>query len=967
MIEEIIYTSAEKGLKQGSRGFCTVVSTSGMSLNIAERLESMSGYRQAFPLNDPQSSLNPVNYSHMTMRLAGKKLHVLSRVADAGQDYTGRSNKLAHHIVIDSVAHLNPGPARLLADSGVIVDSWDGVVQNIPPRELRTPVVPSTIQLSAWKAICGDGGWAGSVAEQLLQNPAPLSVIFSAGTNTLSLVREVLDLVPAPQRWNVTFSTYFTRLLAGAECQLRFVLNDTPEATALRNDARARVVDLTKPLPAATGGSLVTIAISGELTPQEPAPAAPAPRTAILPRENVAVAPPKSAVLPVPPPFGKPTMGQTTVDLPDIPLPAKRSRRKLILIVLLLFIAVTGSVTTFIVLNWSGTLDKFDELMAKNAPVNNQQQMEDDKQAEEKARLAAEAEKLDAERVAGEDATAKAKEEARTAAEAAEAKTKAEEARAAALAEEAKKRAALSDAEWEKQGPFVFIRNDETLRDSHGQWLFELPKPGDTTEPEPLKLSVKDQVVELALFKGAAHLFAHSDIQLELVQAPDNPGKWTAQAGGIELLAEYTIERIPAANAERSHDCLVKFQWLPGAARETEAAQLLRWWPLQIRVDDRNAVLLQRTAVFSDKLPTWRTLLDSKDVALPKGDQLNFLKLNQDSPVSFNLQITQAGHEPQKLSLSIGAEEDPDADETPAEGDEDLDAADPSGTAVRNFPLMLPLKFVEAPPSVADSPLGFGTVEMRLCNDGNKGLIFRPKMSITVRLPRKDLLNSFPSAGMLDELTRLSKAPTLFMKIAPNVDSIFAEARQEMTTNANAMRTDVATWYTQPLAKLLSKKTFDSTFKKRAKAAVKTVDGVIPSFKKALQAEQNKLPKVIKDNSDQSGTRKANPENVAAIAAQEMKVQAAEANFNSAKQYEAQVEEFRRQMQQLDQDVDQQIAILLQDYEAISPLVQAFEDAEKEGQFQVQSRLSGRVETPGSDNGESLSLNFIESSPNVAP
>ena len=60
MIEEIIYTSAAKGLKQGSRGFCTVVSTAGMGANMAERLESMSGYRHAFPLNDPKAVLNPV-------------------------------------------------------------------------------------------------------------------------------------------------------------------------------------------------------------------------------------------------------------------------------------------------------------------------------------------------------------------------------------------------------------------------------------------------------------------------------------------------------------------------------------------------------------------------------------------------------------------------------------------------------------------------------------------------------------------------------------------------------------------------------------------------------------------------------------------------------------------------------------------------------------------------------------------
>ena len=89
MIQEIIYTSAEKGLKQGSRGFCTVVSTSGMAANMAERLESMSGYRHAFGLNDPNVALNPVNYAHVTTRLAGQTLRVISRVADAGQDYSG--------------------------------------------------------------------------------------------------------------------------------------------------------------------------------------------------------------------------------------------------------------------------------------------------------------------------------------------------------------------------------------------------------------------------------------------------------------------------------------------------------------------------------------------------------------------------------------------------------------------------------------------------------------------------------------------------------------------------------------------------------------------------------------------------------------------------------------------------------------------------------------------------------------
>ncbi len=265
MIEEIIYTSAQKGLKAGSRGFCTVVSTAGMALNTAERLESMSGYRHAFPMHDPRAQHNPVNYSHVTLRIGGKNTHVISRISDAGQDYSGRTNKLAHHLMFDDVSRLVVGPARLMAENGVFATQWDGNVRNVPPRNLSTPAIPKSVELKVWKTATGDSGWAGWVAEHLMKDKAPVSVIFAAGTDTLTLVREVLDLLPPTQRWGVTFSTYFTKLLAGTECQLRFVLDDTPEVTSLRNDARAKVVDLTKGLSAAQGGLLVEQARTGRV------------------------------------------------------------------------------------------------------------------------------------------------------------------------------------------------------------------------------------------------------------------------------------------------------------------------------------------------------------------------------------------------------------------------------------------------------------------------------------------------------------------------------------------------------------------------------------------------------------------------------------------------------------------------------------------------------------------------------
>ncbi len=270
MIEEIIYTSAEKGLKAGSRGFCTVVSTAGMAINTAERLESMSGYRHAFPMQDPKAALNPVNYSHVTLRIGGKNTHVISRVADAGQDYSGRTNKLAHHLMIDDVSRMTAGPARLMAEKGVLVSQWNGNVRTVPARNLPVLAIPQSIELKAWKQATGDSGWAGWVAEQLTKDKAPVSVIFQPGTDTLLLVREVLDLLPVTQQWLITFSTYFTKLLAGTECQLRFVLHDTPDATALRNDARAKVVDLTARLPECSGGPLVQTARAGQIQAARP-------------------------------------------------------------------------------------------------------------------------------------------------------------------------------------------------------------------------------------------------------------------------------------------------------------------------------------------------------------------------------------------------------------------------------------------------------------------------------------------------------------------------------------------------------------------------------------------------------------------------------------------------------------------------------------------------------------------------
>jgi hypothetical protein len=303
MSHDLVYTSAPQGLKPGSRGFCTVASTAGMAKNLTERLESFSGYRHAFMAHEAGGSQNPVNYAHYHTTVGGRKYHILSRIADAGLDYTQRSNKLAHHVALEpSEAAAAPGgPAWVMADDGFFVDRWDGQVRTLasgsqPVRSDRPAGV-----CQRWKELTGDAGWGGVLAESGLRKGGVISVIFPAGTPVLELVVEALALVPPERRWQVTFSTYFTKAPAGVDCQWRFLLDGTPEAATLRRDVRATVIDLCQPLGQAQGGDLVELARTGVLTKRSESLGA-------APAQRVAAAPPRM-------PSGPPTRGGATDDV----------------------------------------------------------------------------------------------------------------------------------------------------------------------------------------------------------------------------------------------------------------------------------------------------------------------------------------------------------------------------------------------------------------------------------------------------------------------------------------------------------------------------------------------------------------------------------------------------------------------------------------------------------------------------
>lgn len=270
MNAELLYTSAPQGLKQGSRGFCTVVSTVGMPLNLATKLESLSGYRHLFPSGTPAAEKNPVNYSHLRFSVGGRPISVLSRIADYGLDYSQRTNKIAHHVVVDSPMPVC-GPAALLRDSGVMRDGWDGVCANVPAPPILPAIDSPANPCVTWKRLTGDAGWGGVVASAwLASSPRPVFVIFSENQSPelLDLMVEALALLPAHKRWQATFSTYVTTLAPDVECRVRCVVAGSEEARMA--SARGSVIDLTNLMGMAPQSDAVIAAREGFTIGQPP-------------------------------------------------------------------------------------------------------------------------------------------------------------------------------------------------------------------------------------------------------------------------------------------------------------------------------------------------------------------------------------------------------------------------------------------------------------------------------------------------------------------------------------------------------------------------------------------------------------------------------------------------------------------------------------------------------------------------
>ena len=274
MSHELHYTSATRGLRPGTHGFCTVAATSQLAAPVAERLEGLSGYRPAFPPGHPSAGLNPSVISHLKLSLLGRSFHVLSRVGEAGLDYSGRGNKYAHHVAIEGTERPAGGPAWLALRPGFLDTAWSGEPRVLPQGRATPQGDQAPGVCRGWARRFGDAGWAGAVAELFLAEPnRPVYFVFDPGEDLLPLFAESIALLPRDRRWDVSFSTYFTGQAQGLTCLWRGVVRDSPEAEQARRLPGVLILDPSTRPGIAPGGPLVEQARTG-VAPARPIEAA---------------------------------------------------------------------------------------------------------------------------------------------------------------------------------------------------------------------------------------------------------------------------------------------------------------------------------------------------------------------------------------------------------------------------------------------------------------------------------------------------------------------------------------------------------------------------------------------------------------------------------------------------------------------------------------------------------------------
>ena len=244
MAWQLVYTSAAKLLEAGRTGFGTVARHRSVNGLLATSVERLSQFAR-LPGHDPKR----VVYCHRIINVGGSDYHVLSCLRDAGSDYTGRTNHIAHHLVAES------GEIERLIEAGTGItpgdvlramswrSEWTESARYFDDTEEINLEALKSSKGEAWRSLSGNAEHARLPWADTAQRGCYF--VTPSELDLLPLISESLDEEIA-EAWQTTFTTN----LEPNDDVADFKWIGLPVASPLRSMAEASarpIFDLTSP------------------------------------------------------------------------------------------------------------------------------------------------------------------------------------------------------------------------------------------------------------------------------------------------------------------------------------------------------------------------------------------------------------------------------------------------------------------------------------------------------------------------------------------------------------------------------------------------------------------------------------------------------------------------------------------------------------------------------------------------
>jgi hypothetical protein len=189
-------------------------------------------------------------FAYRIVDIRGSRFHVLSRIQDAGLDFTGRTNFIAHHLVLAPEELRQSGtPPVILRDWGGWVKSWSKDPQLLEGEDwssLNSLAAKTCVPAQTWKRVTGDAVNGYGLLEA--RAGASFRVDDQPGETILDLLAESLELLEVRDMrrdfraaaWNYTFTTSMQEQDNPADFRWRCIHSDNPAANRFATpDCRA--------------------------------------------------------------------------------------------------------------------------------------------------------------------------------------------------------------------------------------------------------------------------------------------------------------------------------------------------------------------------------------------------------------------------------------------------------------------------------------------------------------------------------------------------------------------------------------------------------------------------------------------------------------------------------------------------------------------------------------------------------